>query len=275
VSSTAVRLPLEGRARTLVTQRMFGQGPREFFAAGRGPCVVAFHGFTGTAAELRPVLVAAAEAGHAVDGALMTGHGTRAEDLQDVTFDDWVRAARRRALDAVAAHGRIVLLGFSLGSLVAMQLASEQPAGLAGLVVLGNALTLGLSSRLPLGLWSRTGRPMPDLYLVKPRPGEMVDPTCSDQLVTYDRHPLRAALEVYRAGARVGAQVGRIACPTLIQHGRRDGVCPSRNALWLRDHLGTREATVSLYDRSAHVLAWDGQRAEVARDVLGFLARLG
>ena len=56
-------------------------------------------------------------------------------------------------------YGRVVLLGFSLGSLVAMQLASEEPDGLAGLVVMGNALTLRAAMGVPLGLWHRLGRP--------------------------------------------------------------------------------------------------------------------
>ena len=154
-----------------------------------------------------------------------------------------------------------------------MQLASEETAGVAGLVLLGNALTLGASSRWPLGLWALSGRPMPDLYLVKSRPGNLVDSTRSDELVTYDRHPLRAALEVYRAGARVRALVGRIACPTLILHGRRDAVCPWSNAPWLASRIVARDATMRLFERSAHVLAWDGQRDEVVREVLSFLAR--
>lgn len=266
---------LETRRQTLATQRMLGRGPMEFFVAGRAPCVVAFHGFTGTAAEVRPVLTALGEAGHAVDAALLPGHGTGAERLQDLTFDDWVGAARLRVQRAIESHGRVVLLGFSLGSLVAMQIASERPAGLAGLVVLGNALTLGASSWMPLGLVERSGRAMPDLYLVKPRPGDLVDATHSNQLVTYDRHPLRAALEVYRAGPRVRAGVERIACPTLILHGRRDHVCPWRNATWLAARIGTRDVSVALYERSAHVLAWDGEREDVAREARGFLARIG
>jgi carboxylesterase len=248
-------------------------GPREVFARGQDLCLVGFHGFTGTAAEIRPLLEAAADAGYSVDAACMDGHGTRPEDLQHKTFDDWLAAARKRVEAAAETYGRVVLLGFSLGSLVAMQIASERPAGLAGLVVLGNALTLTPGSRWPMKLWALSGRPVPDVYLVKPRAGDLVDYACEEQLVTYDRHPLRAAMEVYRAGFRVQGVVGRIDCPTLVLHGRRDGVCSWRNAPWLAEHLGTRDVTVSLYDRSAHVLAWDGERQAVARDLVKFLER--
>jgi carboxylesterase len=254
---------------------MLGRGPKEIFAAGRAPCVVAFHGFTGTAGELTDLLSAVGGAGYALDAALLPGHGTGAEQLQDMTFDDWIVASRRRVRMAIDTHGRIVLLGYSLGSLLAMQIASERPEGLAGLILMSHALTLGASSRVPLGLWARSGRPMPDLYLVKPRPGDLVDRTHENDFVTYDRHPLRAALEVYRAGVRVREVVGRIACPTLIQHGRRDVVCPWHRAVSLAANLGTSDVAVALYEKSAHILGWDGERADVAREMLSFLRRVG
>jgi carboxylesterase len=262
------------RERTVREQKMLGEGELEFFAGGRAPCVVALHGFGGTAAELRPVLDAVASAGYAVDAALLAGHGRRVEELQDATFEAWVGGARARVREAARAHGRVVLFGFSLGSLVAMQIASDVPDGLAGLVVLGNALTLRGATSIPLGLWHRSGAPMPDVYMLKPQPGDLVDRRAMGSLVTFDRHPLRAALEVYRAGARVRGVIRRIACPTLVLHGRRDLVCSWRNAVWLAEHVGTRDVSVRIFERSAHVLACDGERDEVAREVVGFLGRL-
>ncbi len=253
---------------------MHGVGAVELFAPGRGPAFAAFHGFGGTAAEIRPMLDAVAGAGFAVDGALLAGHGSRVEELQDQTFDAWVDQARARAESLAARTGRVVLSGFSLGSLVAMQLASEQPPWLAGLVVLGNALTLRPHTSVPLGLFSLTGRPMPDLYLRKPRAADLVDRTLLPTIVTYDHHPLRSALEVYRAGRRVRDRVPRIACPTLVLHGKRDLVCHWRNAPWLAERLGTCDVTVRLFDHSGHVLACDGERDEVAREVVRFMQRV-
>ncbi len=262
------------RRRTLLEQRMLGSGIRERFAPGRAPCLVALHGFGGAAAELAPLLDRVAQDGYAIDAALLPGHGTRAEHLQEVTFDAWVSAARERATAAAAAHGRVVLAGFSLGSLIAMALASERPPWLAGLIALGNALTLRAHSSVPLALLHRLRRPLPDVYLVKPRPADLVDQGAMDAVLTYDRHPVRAALEVYRAGARVRDLVSRIACPTLILHGRRDLVCSWRNATWLAERIGSRDVTVRIFEKSAHVLACDAERDDVGREVAAFLARL-
>ena len=265
---------IESLRRTLRTKKMLGHGDAEFFASGRPPCVVAFHGFGGTAAELRPLLDRIARAGYAVDCALLPGHGTRVEQLQDGTFHGWVDAAVQRMRAAIDKSGRVVLLGFSLGSLLAMQLASEQPGGLTGLAVLGNAMTLRSLSSVPLGLLDRLGVRIPDLYLVKPRAGDLVDTSAKDALLSYDRHPLRSSLEVYRAGPRVRGVVGRIVCPTLILHGRRDRVCSWHNATWLAEHIAAKDVTIRLFEDSAHVLACDGEHEAVADEVLAFLSRL-
>jgi carboxylesterase len=270
---------IHSRERTLQCTSLLGLGDTELFAGGKAPCVVAFHGFGGTATELRPLLDEISRAGFAVDAALLPGHGTSADELAPMTFDRWVEAGWRQVRAATARHGRVVLIGFSLGSLVAMQIASERPPGVEGLVVLGNALRLSLSTRLPLGLVARLvarlGVRVPDVYVLKSRVADLVEDAAIATLVTYDRHPLRAALEVYRAGARVRGRVGRIECATLILHGRRDRVCPWRNATWLAAHIGARDVRVRIFDKSAHVLACDGERDEVSREVTEFIARAG
>jgi carboxylesterase len=264
---------MASRSRTLAAGRMLGRGPTEFSAPGRAPCVVAFHGFTGTMSDLRSVLEPLAAAGLAVDGALHPGHGTTAQDLAAVGFEDWLTAGRERLRAATAKHGQAILVGFSMGSLVALQLASERPAGLTALVSMASCLRLSAPAALPLAFAHRLGVPLPDRYLVKLRPGELVDKRGMDEIVCYDRQPLRAAMHVYLGGLRTREVVARIECPTLIVHGRRDGVCPCTNARWLADHIGSSDVTVRIFDRSAHVLGCDGERAEVARAVAAFVAR--
>ncbi|MDP9150842.1 MAG: alpha/beta fold hydrolase [Myxococcota bacterium] len=272
---------LHSRRATARTQQTLGKGDTELFAEGRAPCVVAFHGFGGTAAELLPLLTRVADAGYAVDAALLPGHGTRAEDLQELTFERWVSAGRARTYAAIETHGSAVLVGFSLGSLVAMQIAADLAgdgdcgrAGVAGLVVLANALRLRPHSSVPLGIVSRLGLRLPDVYLLKATAADLLDKELLATLVTYDRHPLRAALEVYRGGRRVRREVARIRCPTLILHGRQDVVCSWCNASWLAARIGSPDVRVRIFEKSAHVIACDGEREEVACEVLAFLRKV-
>jgi len=259
------------RARTLRTQRILGTGVREVSRTGRAPCLLAFHGFTGTASELLPLLDVVSDAGFAVEAPLLPGHGTQATDLQAKTFDDWCAAARQHYARTVAAYGQVVVLGFSMGSLVALRLASERPAGLAGLVAIGNAVTLFPVMTAPYAAFDAVHAAVPDGYLVKLSHADALDRAAAEKVVTYDRHPLRAVREVIHAGPLVRALVGRIECPTFIGHGARDHVCPPKNAVWLASHVGSKDVTLALYSNSAHMVAIDFDHAELARDVLAFL----
>jgi len=261
-----------GRAHTDRTGKIVGEGDgNPFVRTGRAPCVVAFHGFTGTTSEIRPMLDVLAERGFAVRAPLLTGHGSHPAKLQDVTFDD-LAAEMQQELDAARAqHEHVVIAGFSLGSLVAMELAARRPAGLLGLVLLGNALTLVPPVSAALGFVDRRGWKLPDWYLLKLWSADVRDPEQAKRITAYDRDPLRAALEVYRAGVQVRSRLGRIECPALILHGAKDRVCPSSNVALVRDALGSRDKRTRIYAQSGHLIAADHDRADVAAAVASFV----
>ena len=239
---------------------------------GAAPCVVAFHGFTGTTAEIRPMLDALSTGGFAVRAPLLTGHGTHPGKLQDVTFDELV-ADMEKELDAARAeHEHVVIAGFSLGSLVAIELAARRPRGLLGLVLLGNALTLSPLVSAGLGLIDRRGWELPDWYLLKLWSADVRDPVQQKRITGYDRDPLRAALEVYRGGMRARARLAEIDCPTLVLHGARDRVCPSSNVALAARSLGSRDVRTRIYAKSAHLVAADHDRREVADAVTSFVS---
>jgi carboxylesterase len=264
-----------GRAHTERTGKIVGTGDGEaFIRPGRAPCVVAFHGFTGTTSEIRPMLDVLAERGFAVHAPLLTGHGTHPGKLQDVTFDELVSEMEKELDVARAAHGQVVLAGFSLGSLVAMELAARRPAGLLGLVLLGNALTLMPPVSAALGFFDRRGWTLPDWYLLKLWSADVRDPEQAKRITGYDRDPLRAALEVYRGGTRARARLGLVECPTLILHGARDRVCPASNVALAVAALGSRDVRTRTYARSGHLIAADHDRADVADAVASFVASL-
>lgn len=268
-----------GRAHTERSGKLVGSGDgKAFVRDGRGPCVVAFHGFGGTTTEIRPMLDVLAARGFAVRAPLLTGHGSQPAQLQDVTFEDIVSEMQCEVDAARAQHEHVVIAGFSLGSLVAIELAARRPTGLRGLVLLGNALTLAAPVSAALALVDRRGWKVPDWYLLRVWPSDVRDPAQVDGLVAYDRNPLRAALEVYRAGVQVRARLASIECPALILHGAKDRVCPASNVALASDGLGSREKRTRIYARSGHLVAADHDRADVADAVASFvssIAKLG
>lgn len=236
---------------------------------GKSPRFLAFHGFTGTTTEIRPLVDAISAKGYAVRAPLLAGHGSNACDLQAATFDHWVDEA------AAELDGQpFVLCGFSLGSLVALELASRRPPGLVGLVVLGNALCLTAPVSATLGFVDKRGWQLPDWYLLKLWSSDIRDPEMKKRVVAYDRDPLRAALEVYRGGRRVEAKLSSIVCPTLILHGAKDRVCPASNARLVASKLGAIDVTTRIFPKSGHLVAADMEREDVAGEVIRFVERI-
>jgi carboxylesterase len=155
-----------------------------------------------------------------------------------------------------------------------MELAARRPAGLLGLVLLGNALTLAPMVSVPLGFWDRRGWKLGDWYFLKLWSADLSDAEQRDKVAAYDRDPLRAAMEVYRAGLRCRERLGDIDVPTLVLHGGRDRVCPETNVELVRRGLGSRDVRTKVFPKSAHLVAADLDRDEVSACVAGWIEEL-
>ena len=130
------------------------------FAAGDGPegrtGVLVVHGFTGTPMSVRPWGEHLAAAGFAVRGPLLPGHGTRWQDCNASTHDQWTTAVND-AFDVLAAEcDRVFVAGLSLGGTLSIRLAEARPDDVAGLLLVNPAL---LTQRcLPKGSTERSMR---------------------------------------------------------------------------------------------------------------------
>ena len=265
---------LRDRSRTLREQKMMGERRRRALRRGTGavrrcPPRVQRHGRgaeAGCSTRRRAP-------GYAVDAALLAGHGTRVEELQEARLR---RVGGRRARAAAGrprrATGASCSSGSRSGSLVAMQLASEEPDGLAGLVALGNALTLHAAMRVPIAPLASSrpadaGRLHAQAARGRPRRRSAPWTRSSPTTATRCGRPSRSTAQ----GARVRGVVGRIACPTLILHGRRDRVCSWRNAVVAgRSHRRARRQRAHLREERARPRAATASAKRSPARSLGF-----
>jgi len=210
-----------------------------------------------------------------VHAPLLPGHGTSPRDLQNHTFEQWLARARDE-LGTMRKYDSVVVCGFSMGTLLALSLASDEATRphVDGLVLLGCALRLSPPLRAAFGVAQILGARLPDAYVPKPQGPDIRDKTLAGSIESYDRHPVRAAMEVYRAGRKLATHLGDVTCATLLLHGKLDRVCDVRAADEVARSLGTEDVRVRTYARSAHMLALDFDREAVASDVIAFLERV-
>jgi carboxylesterase len=236
--------------------------------------VLLLHGFTGTPWELRPLTDALRAQGHGGHAPVLPGHGRTPAALSAMRWEDWVAATDAAARALLATHGRIVLVGMSLGALLALDAAARHREGVVGVVTLGAPLQLAPLARRVLAVASALGPWMPDLYLRKRRGSDVRDPAAPFANHAYPVNPLRAAREVRVGQAAARAALPTLRMPLLALHGMLDRTASLAGSLELVRLAGSAEAALVVLPRSGHLIAVDFDRAQVARQVCAFVRRV-
>jgi carboxylesterase len=242
-------------------------------APGRGPAVLALHGFGATTQEVGLIVDIARNLGLAALAPLLPGHGTSVLDLARTRFADWRGAAERALLELVRDHGRVIVVGSSMGSLIALDLAADFPE-VVGVGVLGCPIRL----RWPypsLALAAMSFLRIPDFTIRKTGP-DILDPEARRTQVTYSEQPAHAGNDLRLAGRRVEGRLGKVSCPAFVAHGRADRVCPVNNARIVHAKLGTsaREKELLILERSHHIITRDVERGILRTGLSRFIERV-
>lgn len=238
---------------------------------GRDPGVLAIHGFGGTPVEVALVTEVAASLGLRAHAPLLPGHGTNARDLARTRFADWSQAAEHALNQVAKPTAPAIVVGLSLGALLAIHLAATRPNDVRALVLLANAIRLASPfPDWPLRFIDRFK--IPDFSL--PKAGaDISDPAARKTHLTYGTQPVHSAIEVLRAGERVEQLLGSIRCPTLIVHGRRDHVCPVTNAHRVAGKINTADQRIVILPRSFHIITRDVEQEVVRSELVMFFQR--
>jgi carboxylesterase len=236
--------------------------------------LLALHGFGATPQEVAMVIDIARERGAAALAPLLPGHGSSVHDLARTRYPDWLAAAEEALFELVRQQPQVIIVGSSMGSLLALDLAAQHPQQVAAVGVLGCPI------RLPwpfpsLALAAVTRLRIPDFTLRKHGP-DILDPEARRTQVTYSEQPAYAGNEVRLAGRRVERHLGLVRCPAFVAHGRHDHVAPVRNARRVYAKLGTPawQKELLILDRSYHIITRDLERSILQTRLSRFIARV-
>ena len=243
---------------------------------GRTGCLL-IHGFTATPQEMRFLGERLWAHGHSVHAVQLAGHGTSPEDLERCTWRDWDASARAGLERLHRQAPEIVVVGQSLGALLALKLAVDSPAPIRGVVLLSPALVL--SRR-----WLRWMTPVLSLllpflgerrrYVRKPE-RDVADPGARAVGACYERVPLRGLPQLFGLQRAVRRVLPQVQQPVLVIHSRQDHTCPLTNVEMVQRAVRGPVRPV-LLDDSYHVVSIDIDKERVAAEVAAFVAdRIG
>jgi len=255
-----------------VDPRPFARG-----AGTRGALVL--HGLTGTPHEVRPFAEALAARGFVVRVPMLAGHGDLAT-LERTHWQQWYAGAAA-ALDELRASGvvRTLVLGFSLGGLLALRLAALRPADVDALAALAVPLGLRPWQRHAIGVLARLRgvRPLAGLVGMLPKAGPDVrilrEFAASPSLRGM---PWPALAQLVALQHEVVNLLPQVRAPLLVLHGRLDHTAPLADSERLVQRVGSTRVERIVLPDSFHQLGLDVDRDAATAAVVRFaVAELG
>lgn len=215
-----------------------------FFMEGGKPGAVLVHGFPGTAFEMRHLGRVLHEDGWTVSGVRLPGFGPELANIIEYNNSDWVNHVLQTCQGLkTQGHTPILLVGFSFGGALAMQVAAREP--IDGLVLLAPATWNEppiikvaadfLRAVMPISIQPMRHIPvdspmleqqflqyLPEIDLEKPEQAEEIK---------HLKFPLYLLDQVREVGREGLAAAPKIAVPTLLIQGTGDKVVqPARTA---------------------------------------------
>ncbi len=237
--------------------------------AERAPIgVLLLHGLTSsldTVSGLVPHLTAAA-----LPYAMPTlrGHGTTPADLVGVTWHHWYEDAERALDQLLDRCARVVVVGLSMGGVVALHLGVQRPARLAGVVAIAPALRLNIPTTFLPPLIGKLSQQ------VKVDPANaFADPALAAQSTNYPTAPISAIYSLVQFGQLVERELPRLRLPLLVLYTPRDRVVLPAGAESAYRRASTPPAAkaIQAFEDSGHEMLLDCQREAVYAAVMGFI----
>jgi carboxylesterase len=249
-----------------------GVDTNEFLFPGTGVSALLIHGLSGTPYEMRYLGERlAAGGGVRVCGVRLAGHAGAPEELGAATHAQWYESVVE-GFEGLRRYGDpVVVIGLSVGAVLATRLAADQREAVAGVVMLSPAFFLPLWVRGPLRAL-RTLGPLADRIYLRSKGSDIHDAAARSVHPSARLMPLSAVLELLKLSAAVRPRLGRVTQATLVIHSRRDHTCPMRrNVDFLLGHLGSAQKRAVILEDSFHVITVDSEKERVASDVIDFV----
>lgn len=238
--------------------------------------MLCLHGLTGTPYEVAPVAHALAAAGYSVCAPLLAGHGESAAALARTRWQDWLGAAEAayEKLRQASGGGRVAVVGFSMGGLLALRMARLRPRDVSAVVALSVPLRLKTWQIAAAKAW----RWLPSfvrrgpLAMIRKRGGsDVIDDDARRENPSLPEMPIASVVQIVDLAEIVRRDLAFIEQPVLVAHGEQDHTVAPKASHELAVGLAGAVVEQLRLPRSAHLIGVDVERAELARAVVQFL----
>ncbi len=195
---------------------------------------------------------------------LLPGHGEELEDFKAVQLKDWVEAAHLSMDYLRNLRSKVVVVGFSLGGTLALELASTKPV--AALACLAAPVFLDDWANRIYSETKEVTSALPLVFDVANRAARQRRKSAVHKVL-----PVTVVGEFLKLQEQVRETLEDIHCPVLVAQSRSDHSVPPSNAPYILRQVGSQKRRLIWLKRAYHVLPVDYGSRRLAREVGRFL----
>jgi carboxylesterase len=222
----------------------------EAFSFDGGPIgVLLVHGFTGSPASMRPWGEHLAANGLTVSCPRLPGHGTRWQEMNRTTWQDWLGEIERGFEDLRRRSEHVFVMGLSMGGTLTLRIAETRPDEIAGIVLVNPSILTE----------NRLMRALPLVKLLMPSVKSIANDISKEGAdeIAYKRTPLRAVSSLAQLWRVTLADLSKVTVPVLYYRSAVDHVVEASNAHAIQSRLGSRDVREVVLPDSFHVATLD------------------
>lgn len=229
--------------------------------AGNNTGILLLHGFSSSPWEMRLLGDHLNKLGYSVEIPLLPGHGTSAEDLKKVTWQDWVRFSEEKLTEMRQKHENVFIAGISMGGTITANLASRH--NVDGIILL--AAGLFLNNRF--AFLSHLIRQVKNIVVPKSAP----DINNRAEVRSYKHLPVSAISELLKLFSHTKKIIPGIKCPTLIIYSEQDHVIRPESSRYYYNKISSKNKKLIKLQKSFHIITLDEEKEEVFNHAADFL----
>ncbi|MDI9441277.1 MAG: alpha/beta fold hydrolase [Firmicutes bacterium] len=236
-----------------------------FYYPGSTVGCLLIHGFTSTPAEMRVIGEMLAAHGYTSKGILLPGHGTQPEDLMEVTYKDWINAAQAGINELKKTCQKIVVIGHSMGGLLALQMAARNKVD--GVVTIAAAIKPS-NRKAHLAWLFKHFKPFV-AGANKERPAEQ-----RKYLLHYPYFPVASVAELMRLAAHTRSILHQITASALIIQTQDDQTVRPESAQIIHKTISSRHKECLWLEEGTHnVPVVSPYNEQIVQKIIDFIER--
>jgi len=226
--------------------------------------VLLLHGFTSSLDTVNALVPHLEKEDIEYEMPVLRGHGTKYQDLVGVTARQWYRDAEKALLKLSERVDKVVVVGFSMGGLIAIELGINYPDKIAGVETLAACIKFSdpLAGMTPM---------LSNVISFWPSPNPFNDKELAKKSTNYKKFATDAFASLYSYSIEIGKMLPELEVPIRILQTKKDQIVAPVSANIIYENISSVTREIVWFTKSGHEMLQDLEAEEVCLSLMEFI----